>query len=316
MGDVDQGIVHVVGPQLGPDPAGHDRRLRRLAHLDARRVRRAGVRHRHQRGRARAGHADAAAQALQDHGDHRRRRAARRASPPRTSSWPSSPRSAPAAARATSSSTAASAIEALSMEARMTVCNMSIEAGARAGMIAPDQTTFDYLQGRPHAPTGADWDAAVAYWPQLRTDDDAVFDAEVVLDAAELDAVRHLGHQPRPGPAAVGVASPTPSRSPTRATGVSAARALEYMGLEAGHAAARHRGRHRLRRLVHQRPHRGPAGRRRGRQGPPGRRRRADARRPRLGPGAPAGRGRGPRQGLHSRPAPSGASPAARCAWA
>src|SRR5689334_25057501 len=68
------------------------------------------------------------------------------------------------------------AIEALSMEARMTVCNMSIEAGARAGMIAPDQTTFDYLQGRPHAPTGADWDAAVAEWTALRTDDDAVFD--------------------------------------------------------------------------------------------------------------------------------------------
>src|SRR5262245_57240001 len=71
------------------------------------------------------------------------------------------------------------AIEALSMEARMTVCNMSIEAGARAGMIAPDQTTFDYLQGRPHAPTGVEWDAAVAEWTALRTDDDAVFDTEV-----------------------------------------------------------------------------------------------------------------------------------------
>src|SRR5690606_6201858 len=67
------------------------------------------------------------------------------------------------------------AIEALSMEARMTICNMSIEAGARAGMIAPDQTTFDYIQGREHAPTGADWDAAVEYWSTLRTDDDATF---------------------------------------------------------------------------------------------------------------------------------------------
>src|SRR5919109_3486686 len=78
------------------------------------------------------------------------------------------------------------AIRKLSMEARMTICNMSIEAGARAGMIAPDETTFAYLKGRPHAPEGADWDAAVAYWKTLRTDDDAVFDHEVVIDAAEL----------------------------------------------------------------------------------------------------------------------------------
>src|SRR3569623_3817804 len=73
-----------------------------------------------------------------------------------------------------------SAIESLSMEGRMTVCNMSIEAGARAGMVAPDETTFEYLRGRPHAPQGADWDAAVEYWGTLRTDDDAVFDAEIV----------------------------------------------------------------------------------------------------------------------------------------
>src|SRR3954447_5899548 len=75
------------------------------------------------------------------------------------------------------------AIRALSMEARMTVCNMSIEAGARAGMIAPDETMFAYLKGRPHAPEGAGWDAAVAYWRTLASDPDAVFDAEVVLDA-------------------------------------------------------------------------------------------------------------------------------------
>ena len=70
-----------------------------------------------------------------------------------------------------------SAIRSLSMDGRMTICNMSIEAGARAGMVAPDQTTYDYLKGRPHAPEGADWDAAVAYWETLRTDDDAVFDS-------------------------------------------------------------------------------------------------------------------------------------------
>ena len=87
-------------------------------------------------------------------------------------------------------------------------------------------------------------------------------------------------------------------------------------GPEAGHAAARHRRRHRVHRVLHQRPDRGPARRRRGRPGPPGRRRRADARRARLGAGAAAGRGRGPGQGLPRRPAPSGASPAARCAWA
>src|SRR5215218_6252653 len=78
------------------------------------------------------------------------------------------------------------AIRQLSMEGRMTVCNMSIEAGARAGMIAPDETTFAYLKGRPHAPQGADWDAAVENWRSLRTDDDAVFDREVHIDAAAL----------------------------------------------------------------------------------------------------------------------------------
>src|ERR1700690_3204559 len=79
-----------------------------------------------------------------------------------------------------------SAIESLSMEGRMTVCNMSIEAGARAGMVAPDETTYEFLRGRPHAPTGAEWDAAVEYWRQLRTDDGAVFDTEVFLDAVSL----------------------------------------------------------------------------------------------------------------------------------
>ena len=79
------------------------------------------------------------------------------------------------------------AIEQLSMEARMTICNMSIEGGARAGMIAPDETTFSYLAGRPHAPRGADWDAAVEYWRSLRTDEDAVFDAEVDLTAADIE---------------------------------------------------------------------------------------------------------------------------------
>ena len=158
MGDAEQGIVHVIGPQLGHHPARHDDRLRRLAHLHPRRVRRAGLRHRHQPGRARARHPDPADGPAQDDGRHGQRRAARRASRPRTSSSPSSPRPAPAAARATWSSTAAATFEQMSMEGRMTVCNMSIEWGARAGMIAPDETTFDYLKGRDaradRAPSG------------------------------------------------------------------------------------------------------------------------------------------------------------------
>jgi 3-isopropylmalate/(R)-2-methylmalate dehydratase large subunit len=92
-----------------------------------------------------------------------------------------------------------SAIEALSMEARMTICNMSIEAGARAGLIAPDRTTFEFLQGRPHAPQGADWDAAVEYWSTLRTDEGATFDREVVLDAATLTPFVTWGTNPGQG---------------------------------------------------------------------------------------------------------------------
>src|SRR5207248_4582181 len=92
-----------------------------------------------------------------------------------------------------------SAIRALSMEGRMTVCNMSIEAGARAGMIAPDETTFAYLKGRPHAPKGADWDAAVAAWRELRTDEGAEFDAEVRLDASTLTPFVTWGTNPGQG---------------------------------------------------------------------------------------------------------------------
>ena len=111
------------------------------------------------------------------------------------------------------------AIEELSMEARMTICNMSIEWGAKAGLIAPDQTTFDYIEGKPDAPKGEDWDAAVAYWKTLVTDEDAEFDEEVVLDAVDDDAVRHLGHQPRPGRAARRRTSRRPTTSTTSRTG-------------------------------------------------------------------------------------------------
>jgi 3-isopropylmalate/(R)-2-methylmalate dehydratase large subunit len=126
-----------------------------------------------------------------------------------------------------------SAIEALSMEARMTVCNMSIEAGARAGMIAPDQTTFEYLQGRPHAPTGADWDAAVADWSRLRSDDDAVFDLEVHLDASTLSPFVTWGTNPGQGlPLSARV--PDPESFGDESEKAAAQRALDYMGLTAG----------------------------------------------------------------------------------
>ena len=124
------------------------------------------------------------------------------------------------------------AIEGLSMEARMTICNMSIEAGARAGMIAPDETTFAYLKGRDHAPTGADWDEAVAGWKQLRTDDDAVFDAEVEIEASELSPYVTWGTNPGQGlPLSASVPDPEALPDDERAA---VERALEYMGLEAG----------------------------------------------------------------------------------
>ena len=125
------------------------------------------------------------------------------------------------------------AIRALSMEARMTICNMSIEAGARAGMIAPDATTIDYIAGRPHAPQGADWDAAVAYWGSLATDDDAVFDAEVVLDAGEIQPFVTWGTNPGQGlPLSASVPDPELMTDPVERA--SAERALTYMALTPG----------------------------------------------------------------------------------
>jgi 3-isopropylmalate/(R)-2-methylmalate dehydratase large subunit len=128
-----------------------------------------------------------------------------------------------------------SAIRSLSMEGRMTICNMSIEAGARAGMVAPDQTTYDYLKGRAHAPEGADWDDAVAYWDTLATDDDAVFDAEVFLDANELEPFVTWGTNPGQG-LSLSDNIPDPSLIIDANERASAERALEYMDLAAGTA--------------------------------------------------------------------------------
>ncbi|MFA6297890.1 MAG: 3-isopropylmalate dehydratase large subunit [Nocardioides sp.] len=125
------------------------------------------------------------------------------------------------------------AIEELSMEGRMTVCNMSIEWGAKAGLIAPDQTTFDYIEGKPEAPQGADWDAAVAHWKTLVTDADAEFDEEIVLDASEMTPFVTWGTNPGQG-VPLGAAVPNPADFEDAQDRVAAEKALQYMALEAG----------------------------------------------------------------------------------
>ncbi|MFJ2541935.1 3-isopropylmalate dehydratase large subunit [Microbacterium sp. NPDC087589] len=126
-----------------------------------------------------------------------------------------------------------SAIRALSMEGRMTICNMSIEAGARAGMVAPDETTFEYLKGRPHAPQGQDWDDAVAYWRTLPTDEGATFDAEVFIDADELEPFVTWGTNPGQG-SSLSAAVPDPAQIADANERAAAERALEYMDLTPG----------------------------------------------------------------------------------
>lgn len=125
------------------------------------------------------------------------------------------------------------AIRKLSMDARMTICNMSIEAGARAGMIAPDEVTFEYLKGRPHAPEGEMWDKAVEYWKTLKTDDDAVFDKEVTLNAADLQPFVTWGTNPGQG-APITATVPVPEQIADETARNAAASALKYMGLEPG----------------------------------------------------------------------------------
>ena len=125
------------------------------------------------------------------------------------------------------------AIEKLSMEARMTICNMSIEAGARAGMIAPDEVTFNYLKDRPHAPQGADWDAAVEYWKSLRTDDGAVFDTVVDIDGSALTPFVTWGTNPGQG-VPLGASVPYPDEFAEESARAAAEKALDYMGLTPG----------------------------------------------------------------------------------
>ena len=128
---------------------------------------------------------------------------------------------------------AGSAIRGLSMEGRLTLCNMSIEAGGRAGMVAPDDVTYAYLKGRPYAPKGAAWDEAVAAWQRLPTDEGAVFDAEVTLDAATIEPMVTWGTSPENAVPITGtVPDPAAETDPDRRSGME--RALEYMGLSPG----------------------------------------------------------------------------------
>jgi len=128
---------------------------------------------------------------------------------------------------------AGSAIRALSMEERMTICNMSIEGGARAGLVAPDETTFAYLKGRPHAPHGADWDAAVARWRTLTSDEGATYDKEIVIDADKLEPMVTYGTNPGMGLPISGTI-PNPANESDPAAARALTRALEYMDLRAG----------------------------------------------------------------------------------
>ena len=125
------------------------------------------------------------------------------------------------------------AIRALSMEERMTICNMSIEGGARAGLVAPDETTFNYIAGKPHAPQGAEWDAAVARWRTLPSDEGATYDAEVTLDANALTPMITYGTNPGMGMPITG-RIPTPSELPDPSQRSTLDKALRYMDLQPG----------------------------------------------------------------------------------
>ena len=156
---------------------------------------------------------------------------------------------------------AGSTIRALGIAGRLTVCNMSIEAGARAGMVAPDDTTFTYLHGRPYAPKGADWDRALGAWRLLTSDAGAHFDREVRLDAAEIAPMVTWGTSPEAAAPITGRV-PDPADEPIASKRDAMERALAYMHLDARNAVCRDRSGSRVHRLLHQQPHRGFARRR------------------------------------------------------
>jgi 3-isopropylmalate/(R)-2-methylmalate dehydratase large subunit len=125
------------------------------------------------------------------------------------------------------------AIRGLSMEERMTICNMSIEGGARAGLIAPDETTFEYIKGREFAPTGAEWDKKLAYWKTLHSDEGAVYDKTIIIEADKLEPMITYGTNPGMGMPISGNV-PDPAKAPDENAKLALKKALDYMGLEAG----------------------------------------------------------------------------------
>ena len=206
-----------------------------------------------------------------------------------------------------------SAIRALSMEGRMTVCNMSIEAGARAGLIAPDDTTFEYLEGRRFAPRGSLWEAALDDWRTLPTDDGAVFDHEVVLDTRSLRPSVSWGTNPAQT-VTIDDVVPDPSQfDEASLREVRDARAALH-GPEAGDADPRDRRRHRVHRLVHERAARGSPRCRRGPARSQGARRPARPRRPGVDAGQGRRGGRGPRRCVHRGRLRVARARVARCA--
>ena len=202
-----------------------------------------------------------------------------------------------------------SAIEALSMDERMTVCNMSIEAGARAGMIAPDETTFAYLKGRRFAPQGAAWDRAVERWRNLRTDAGARFDRVVEIDASKLEPMITYGTNP-------GMVVPITATVPDRPSDASSREVARVHGTARRRAAARQTDAGRVRRQLHERAIVRPGASRARAARPQGRTRRAHAGRARLAAGQARSRSARPGARSSRTPAPSGANPVARCASA
>ena len=204
-------------------------------------------------------------------------------------------------------------IRALTMEQRMTICNMSIEGGARAGLIAPDDTTFEYVAGRPHAPKGADFDAAVERWRALPSDDGAVYEKSITIDAAALEPMITYGTNPGMG---MGITArvPRPGRCQRRLRPPHPREGARLHGPPARRVAAGPQGGHRLHRLVHEQPHQRPALGGRPLQGPARRRGRPRHGRARLPDGEGPGRARGSRTTSSAPPGPTGERPAARCA--
>ena len=191
-------------------------------------------------------------------------------------------------------------IAGLSMEGRMTICNMSIEAGAKAGLIAPDEVTFAYLEGRAHTPKGAAWEAALDDWRSLPTDEGAAFGKEVHLDAAGIAPHVSWGTNPAQVVPLDGT-DPVPRPVRRRERARQRRPSPRVHGPHRRHGSARRHRRHRVHRELHQLAHRGPAGGGRGGGGSSGEGRRPHARGARLVRGEAAGRGGGARPGVHRR---------------